>query len=200
MLFQNLLICYYPGARGDFLASFLLNRLALQHNWFIETEKIKFDSIEYKKVHYYEILAVGSHSNKTCNINDLIKSLSLRIQINSFSDCLTVSYYNKAKIKTSYMTFEDTFEQLLYHEIQHRKLNSFFNRIINFKDLQDINYLTSLYTDIMNLQLTSDDIHNVQFNLDKNPVITLNNYSSYIDVDIDRLIKKYEQTFRIGAD
>jgi hypothetical protein len=189
MIPSALLVCYHPGARGDFLAAILLNRLAGQLSWGVDTKHIS-TNIPYKKVHYYESVAVPSDIYN-CNMNDIIKSFSIRIKPNTISDFLTIVYYIKQKISPP-ISETESFNNILRHELHHKKLNNLFNVVVDFTNLYNIDYLTTLYNSYVNLNsngnklsLAIDDIQNISHNISINPIVTIENYKEYIpNIDI----------------
>ena len=149
MIAENLIIFYHPGARGDFLASVLLNQLANQTAWQITTNLISHSNINYIKAHNFTT-EPGEFGK--VQVEDLLLNKCIRIKLDTISDFLTAVYYSKSKIQLNETPSADSllFDYLL-REKRYRKFDNLFNHVVNFSDLFDIKFLNFSKSQIFEL-------------------------------------------------
>jgi hypothetical protein len=195
-MFDNLLIFYAPGARGDFLASIVLNQLQNQTSWHILSENIIDPYIKYIKAH--DLTKKPGFAK--VQIEDLIINRSIRIKLNTVSDFLSIVYYSKAKISfNKELSADNLLAKNIIKERQHRKLDAMFDCVIDFSNLFNIEFIKDLYVAHTGNTLPDQAVERIQKNIDLHPILNLGNYQNYLNiVNIDKFLKDYEQTFRIG--
>ena len=196
MIKKPFLILYYPGARGDFLASVLTDTLIMSGIWIASTPLTKL----YTKAHYSNRYHL--QLNPTCSLNDIMSMLSIRIYLETFSDMLTTAYYCYEKIEPETRLYTKIVSTIISHEIFHRQLSRYFNYNLRFDELFNPEFLKLFYEHNTGGLMSNDRYNNIVKNINLNPVVTLNNYKDYLDIsdsDMQLLKEKYEQTFGISA-
>lgn len=197
---ENVIFFYTPGARGDFLASLIFNKLEGQHSWHINTVKIVNPYMNYVKVH--DLNTKFFDKDPLVTIDELILNRSYRIRLNTFSDYLTCMYYVQEKINlpdTQRVSVQAIWS-LLKQEAKYKKLDNFFNEVIDFSNLYDVDFLKDFYRRFHGHEfLDQTDLDRVRDNINLNPVITLGNYKKYLNIDIEDIKTIYEQTTGIST-
>jgi hypothetical protein len=197
MNFDNLLIFYAPGSRGDFLASVLLTQLMDQPLWHIKTEKIFNPYAEYIKAH--DLTKDPGQFGKV-QVEDLIINRSIRIKLQTPSDFLSAVYYSKAKILANKNLPEDSLlSNYLIKEKRYRKLDSMFDYVVDFSNLFDIEFIKQFYANYVGEELPAEAIKRIQDNINLHTVLNLENYQNYLNnVNINNFLKDYGSKYGNG--
>lgn len=164
----KILIHFAPGARGDFLAGFLLNSFSIRKNAAIIGPNFPAN---YKKIHH-----VGLH-NETHTIQDIKNWDGIIIRIDPGQDAynLVNIEVNHLKKNTDIVNDEFYYEKIysaiknfiLIEKSKIEKNQDIYNHWIPFSSLFDIDYLIDLYIRINKTAPTSELIANVKDNIDQ---------------------------------
>lgn len=183
---QKLLILYHPGARGDFLASILLS--SLRDGWELPRIQVKQD---YIKLHNVYNRVFTRYPAGLAPIND---NLSIRIKVNSIEDVLTITNNIVTKLNGINNVENATAiaEDIINDEYNHRRLDSLFDYVADFKQLSRPNSLHILVNQITGKFLDKDAMERIRFNISLQDQVNLDNYQNHLNIDIDRVLKYYE--------
>lgn len=147
-----ILICYPPGARGDFLAAILVDDFEDHYTKYALKD---FTVNQYEKIHWCnEILgmSMGAYNAR------------IRIALNDLDDFLTVEHLARSKLPTK--TPSDwLMKELLDNEFIGRESNNMFTHVIDFKLLFDVDYIINLYKDINKRNLDPNIIDKIKYNI-----------------------------------
>lgn len=145
-----LTICYPPGARGDFLASILLDTIGdCYKNYVIGV------GADYQKVHWCKDL-IG----KPC-----VSDISIRVRLNNINDFLTVAHLWQQKILDDPLPTENILLEIIQNEFDARNLDHLFDYVVDFASLFDVDAIQKLYQDIHNKELDAETIKKIQHNI-----------------------------------
>ena len=189
MVVNPFLIFYYPGARGDFLASVLTDTLSNNSSTMVTTPGM----LNYKKAHYLDKFSM---LQPYCSLSDITNQLSIRIRPVSFNDVLTISYYCLTKIAVEDRPITSIIDDVIRHEkiiLQHN-IDPIFKHVVDFPKLFDMTFLSKFYNRLTNSNIPSHIYDYAKQNININPIITLNNYREYLDIsesDLERLKIQY---------
>jgi len=157
------LLLYHSGARGDFINSILFGDILLQsyqNPWIVVT-----GTDQTLRMHgYNEVYSPHYKFTKFEDFNVLRIKAQDEFDIMCIAKLATHKLMKESDIKydnvLSVRNFENTFS----------KLDSQFQLIVQFKKLFDIEYINTLFHQIRNRYLTSEEqnriIHNIKINLD----------------------------------
>ena len=135
-----LLICYTAGARGDFLASVLLNR-RFKNKLIIDTPR------GYRKIHW---INDGRHrTDFNLDPADLPGYTSIRICANTDLDIIKLIHrrYSKPQLYTE-PNLERELSSCLEQEERNRAYNSQFNYLVPIEMFDNIQKIESFYRQI----------------------------------------------------
>lgn len=147
-----LLIFYPPGARGDFLASILLDTISQVYNHYMIPTPIN-----YKKVHWAKDL-VGVDGWEEIDT-------SIRIRLNDIEDYLTVAHLWQEKISFGRIPTENILVELVKNESTAKHMDHMFDHIVDFKSLFDVNSVRDTYKKIMNADLDDTRLQQIEHNI-----------------------------------
>jgi hypothetical protein len=176
---KPLLICYPPGARGDFLAAVLTN--AADHAF--TTCQLGIDSSCYKKIHSTE------NPIPLISQTELDQYYSIRIQVSSIDHLLTVAYQWYTK-QVPWKPELSAIPEIILNCEQAFDLT--FDQIVPVSDLWDIERIKALYYQFTQLQLTPERTAVILGNIRMQQWITLDNYKEYFPKGVDGLNTLWE--------
>lgn len=184
---KKLLIFFPPGARGDFLASILMNR----------SDKVLHPNLmrpqgmpRYKKMHGFER---HLQPELKCSRMDFATTSSIRIRLTKLSDFLTVAWYWKNKNLAWSPEDQHKLDFLLDHEKRHSPLDNEFKHLVDFNELVSIQGVCNVYKRITSWDLKESAKTIIQSNLDLHQLVDEQNYHQYLqNIDLASIQEKYK--------
>lgn len=181
---QKLLIHFQPGARGDFLASVLLDSFYERNRFALRQPSL------YRKIHHIELL--GEH---TWNDIEQFNGIKVRIDANSNPVSLVEIAVNNL-IKNApehkildyfsiYMIIVNFLNNEMNNVVERKNL---YTHWIDFQSLKDINFLKELYFTFNHKEIQPDllekIINNINNQLDISKDIKLMNLAKLLEFEL----------------
>lgn len=184
----NFTILYAPAARGDFLASLLLDQIGYT---FRENVTRVFDySSEYVKKNYTKLHIVK-------NPAELLSPRTIRIELTDLDDILTVAYLWTSKKLPWTPTQNEIVEYLITHERCSSKLNKYFTDVIRFKDLFNVHFLSNYYTTFTQKPMPTEYLQKLEYNIAMQQQLTIIDYLQYLtEITLDLNVVYTEPSYR----
>lgn len=194
---MKLLIHFQPGARGDFLASILLD------SW-IEEKNGKLYQPFYQKIHH---INHHGHMNSWDTIKNF-KGIKIRIDPGIKAESLLLIELNHLIKNNEISNFTDVnidtaYRAACYYVRKERSeilLNkNLFDYWVNFDNLYNLEYLKNLYYEINNKHLTEDKVKILEKNIDIQPKLNFEfqNLSRLLQFEINNNLLNCEKYFNM---
>lgn len=195
---MNLLIHYQPGARGDFLASVLLN-------YWNEAKNGQVYPPKYKKIHH-----INHHNNDGDSWEDLKNFNGIKIRIDPGRDAynlllIEINHIIKNKKITNFSldNVDVAYRAACYflnnemHEIDQRK--KLFDYWINFSQLYNINFIEKFYYELTGTSLSITNKNKIINNINIQPKFDplIENLSKLLQFEIDNNLINSEKYFNM---
>ena len=169
----DLALLYSPGARGDFLAAVLLNRLALRY----QQPHIQLLSC-YRKIH--TVTSSKFESEYTIDPGQIhLWPISIRIKLATADDLLNVAYFWSSKGLRWQPSIDHMLDYLIYQELLFRQYDSEFDHVVEFEQLFDIHRLQALYYSVTGHVMSSEAVDHTCHNIALQTRVNLSNYTDY---------------------
>jgi hypothetical protein len=179
-----LLIFYPPGARGDFFAS-ILNGLPTPA--VMADRRIIIPNDSYLKMH--DLTANGAFGN---SFESIIGNRSVRISLREPEEFLTCAYLWSTKDLPSTPEPNDMMDFLLEHEACYQKINMFFNHVVRFRNLFDVEFLKKFYRQYNNAELPESFMPGIAKNISLQERVTVQNAGEFMPtLDVGRFLSLY---------
>jgi hypothetical protein len=172
---DQLAILYSSGARGDFLAAVLLDKLKKFTTYNQLTIQLPVD---YKKIH--TLPDSRFHSQYTMSLEEIGQYTSIRIKLEDLGDLLNVAYLWTIKLPEQLNPgLVNILDYLLEQELLFRQYDMVFDYVVEFKDLFDIDAIKQLYRNINQQDLPDEYANNICHNIKLQPRVDQLNYAEY---------------------
>lgn len=165
---KELLIHFQPGARGDFLASVLLDS-------FVEKETAALYGPVYFKIHH-----IGIHDSPN-SLDDIIFYNGIKIRIDPCNNPASlieieanhfIKNHNRKKLTNDDYDVIYTAAARFLLEEQPTIQKELYQFWIDFQDLKDVEFLKDLYIKVNNQSMENSLLEKIVNNLSKQPDIT----------------------------
>ena len=158
---------YTPGSRGDFLYSVLFGNV-LETDWQNHTIQTA-STISHRRIHIFGLILTPSYHPTTVEgADDILKYKTIRISVPTVEQQKQVAMLRCIKHKVVNPGMDAEIATCAWWENKYRLFDEFCYKIIEFKDLFDVNILNNLRQEIHQVGFTNTQKERVQYNIDLN--------------------------------
>lgn len=173
----NLTIVYAPAARGDFLASLLLDQIGYTYRE--HTTRVFDYNTDYVRKNYTKLHIVK-------DLTELVSPHTIRIALTDLDDILTVAYLWTLKKLPWTPTQNEIIEYLITHERCNKELDRHFTHIVKFKDLFSVQFLADFYHKYKQRPMPEEYVHKLDHNIAMQTQLTTTDYHRFLtEVTLD---------------
>lgn len=160
---KKYLFLYYPGARGDFLASILIGDI-LKTDWTKNWITYVGVSPYWCKMHGQFVHNHGPHyffdpEGKPFTSFDDYTVIRISLESDDYEPCLLLAKYKMSNFYSVNIGVEN-------HEQYFSSMNNQFSYIVPFKDLFNIDKIEDLFFKFRNRKFTDDERRRVLYNIE----------------------------------
>jgi len=160
ILSDPLLILFYPGARGDFLALLLLDRIEQHYTNYCMMAEEKLVFWEEISKNYIKLHKAGPADEQQIN---QLRSIKINFTPNDHE--LIARLWSTKNLPHSPEIFV-MHQDLLEWDVEYKLLDQKFKHVVNFADLFDINFLIDFYHCVNNKKMPGEYIPMIKHNID----------------------------------
>ena len=197
---KKTLMCYRPGARGDFLLSLMSGSIRNVYNELFAVPHYP----NFIKMHNFGDVWHGKSDDLINNIDDLSRYRAFRIMIEDFDDAKLITYLMHYKMPfgpvqiNNYgypaISIANSLSGCLQFELTFRPYNNTFIEIIPFKKVFDFNYLMEFCYRHSEQTWSNEDLDKININIALNEKLTAQMDSFYNGkFDDVRLVNVYRE-------
>lgn len=176
------LFAFPPGARGDFLSSILYGDV-LEESW--QRPMVDRGGTHYENCEKIHNFGFSSYGKLYVTSDNLDQWNSYWIRVNTAKDMWNVAWLNYSKHPQD----EEPSQSVVYARYSLTKMinqefewcQDWFDHIVDFENLWDLNFLHAFYQQTNNKELNTDQLERIQHNININLELIKQNPFEFVD-------------------